>query len=474
MTDSTPDGDGQTPDAARAGGGASNLSTPAQPASGQAALPPARGPSRGMTAALCNGVANLLGVAAIIYFTYYLTFFFARGPAAPELAGDSAEAKKNELLSAADQKLLTTYGVANPALKSVRIPVDRAMELIVAESAGPPAAAGVPNAPAAAPKVGQPATTPLAATPPASTAAQASAAPPAPAATPVGMPPAVLYGAVCVACHGPDGRGTLVRAAMPVIPDFTDAKWEHSRTDAELEHSILDGKGHLMLPMKDKLTLAQTDPKAMVAFVRHFQSGSPAAVAPASPPAPAAVANAAAPATSKPAAQAAPTTTIPAPATAVPAPVPALAATTAPAVAPTTPAVASASGPAPAASAKLRASAALFLTDCVACHGPDGRGTLVRAAMPPIPDFTTPAFQSSRSLAQLSVSILEGKGTLMPPWHGKVSPEQARDLAAYVRTFGPANPHADEAPTDDFGNRYQALKQKWDALELQARALSGP
>ncbi len=463
VTDPTPHDDGQTPDAARSGGGASNLSTQAQSDSGQAALPPAGGPSRGMTAALCNGVANLLGVAAIIYFTYYLTFFFARGPAAPELAGDSAEAKRNERLSAADQKLLTTYGVANPALKSVRIPVDRAMELIVAESAGPPAAAGVPNAPAAAPKVGQPATPPLAATPPASTAAQASAAPP------VGMPPAVLYGAVCVACHGPDGRGTLVRAAMPVIPDFTDAKWEHSRTDAELEHSILDGKGHLMLPMKDKLTLAQTDPKAMVAFVRHFQSDSPAAVASASPPAPAAVANATAP-----------TTTIPAPATAVPAPAPApaaVAATTTPAVAPTAPAapaVASASGPTSAASAKLRASAALFLTDCVACHGPDGRGTLVRAAMPPIPDFTTPAFQSSRSLAQLSVSILEGKGTLMPPWHGKVSTEQARDLAAYVRTFGPANPHADETPTNDFGNRYQALKKQWDALELQARALSGP
>ena len=46
---------------------------------------------------------------------------------------------------------------------------------------------------------------------------------------------------------------------------------------------------------------------------------------------------------------------------------------------------------------KLRAASAIFNTTCIACHGPDGRGTLVRAAMPPIPDFTSRDWHTSRS-----------------------------------------------------------------------------
>ncbi len=58
-----------------------------------------------------------------------------------------------------------------------------------------------------------------------------------------------------------DGRGTIVRKAMPSIPDLTDAKWQASRTDAELLHSVLEGKGQFMLPMKDKFALAQYRPE---------------------------------------------------------------------------------------------------------------------------------------------------------------------------------------------------------------------
>jgi hypothetical protein len=94
--------------------------------------------------------------------------------------------------------------------------------------------------------------------------------------------------------------------------------------------------------------------------------------------------------------------------------------------------------------------------------------------MPVIPDFTTRAWQSSRESAQLSVSILEGKGTLMPPWHGKVSPEQARDLVAYVRNFGPADLLAAQAPLSEFGQRNRNLKKQWDELDQQSRSLSRP
>ena len=104
-----------------------------------------------------------------------------------------------------------------------------------------------------------------------------AAAPPAP----VGMPPEQMYRLVCMACHGTDGKGKIVRLAMPSIPDLTDVKWQASRKDSELQHSILEGKDSivngvklpLMLPMKNKLALAHTDVKDMVAFMRGFKDG---------------------------------------------------------------------------------------------------------------------------------------------------------------------------------------------------------
>ena len=65
-----------------------------------------------------------------------------------------------------------------------------------------------------------------------------------------GWPPDRIYFMVCMACHEADGRGAIARKTMKdaeQIPDLTDAKWQASRTDAELEHSILEGKGKIML-----------------------------------------------------------------------------------------------------------------------------------------------------------------------------------------------------------------------------------
>ena len=45
---------------------------------------------------------------------------------------------------------------------------------------------------------------------------------------------------------------------MPDLPDFSDAKWQAARSDAELKQSILNGKGKFMLPMKDKLGAADS------------------------------------------------------------------------------------------------------------------------------------------------------------------------------------------------------------------------
>jgi mono/diheme cytochrome c family protein len=94
--------------------------------------------------------------------------------------------------------------------------------------------------------------------------------------------------------------------------------------------------------------------------------------------------------------------------------------------------------------------------------------------MPPIPDFTGRDWQLAHNGPQLSVSIMEGRGALMPPWHGKLTPEQARDLVAYVRTFGPADLQVAEAPMSAFGNRFQELKKQWTELDQQVRLLSRP
>jgi mono/diheme cytochrome c family protein len=93
--------------------------------------------------------------------------------------------------------------------------------------------------------------------------------------------------------------------------------------------------------------------------------------------------------------------------------------------------------------------------------------------MPQVPDFTAREWQAGRDGTQLSISILEGKGTLMPPWRGKLTNEQARNLVAYVRSLGPADLLAAETTVSEFDNRFRELSKQWDDLNQQLRALSG-
>lgn len=71
---------------------------------------------------------------------------------------------------------------------------------------------------------------------------------------------------------------------------------------------------------------------------------------------------------------------------------------------------------------------------CIRCHGVDGRGVW---DIPDVPNFTNTRWQASRTEGQLARAILEGRGSVMPPWRGTLSLEEAWALARYIRTFVP-------------------------------------
>jgi mono/diheme cytochrome c family protein len=260
-----------------------------------------------------------------------------------------------------------------------------------------------------------------------------------------------VYGTYCFVCHDTTGKGNpLLRQVMPELPDFTAAAWQKSRKDAEFAQSILLGKGKFMLPMSDKL--GSVDINQMVALVRGFQEGKQ--VIPVEepklpgPPAPAMVA---------------PPTAIASPPPSTPAP-----------VVPTVrqPLVA----PPGETAARIRIGASVFRQYCMVCHGPDGKGTQMRPVLPPIPDFTNRTWHKERSDAQLLVSILDGKGALMPANRGRITQDQAGDLVAFVRAFGPGLPTARPsaaASESEFEKAFRQLEEQWTELDKELKKTKG-
>ena len=127
---------------------------------------PSAGPSS-LLVALILGLFKLVAVGLLVYLTYFFTMTFANRtpPAAPLSEEQKVLAKKAEDLRNQGKTLLSSYGWVNPATKSnVRIPIERAMELIAAEAAQPPAPAVV-AAPAAGPGPAATTTTAAAARP---------------------------------------------------------------------------------------------------------------------------------------------------------------------------------------------------------------------------------------------------------------------------------------------------------------------
>jgi mono/diheme cytochrome c family protein len=76
-----------------------------------------------------------------------------------------------------------------------------------------------------------------------------------------------IYAAKCAICHAKDGRG-LPNWRSKGQPDFTNANWQKSRTDAQVFDATKNGKGKYMPAFKAKLS--DEEITAVVARIRGF------------------------------------------------------------------------------------------------------------------------------------------------------------------------------------------------------------
>ena len=78
-----------------------------------------------------------------------------------------------------------------------------------------------------------------------------------------------LYNRYCIRCHGVDGRGVW---DIPGVPDFTNPRWQASRSDGQIVRIILEGRGAVMPPFRGTLTLEEG--WGMARYLRTFLPGS--------------------------------------------------------------------------------------------------------------------------------------------------------------------------------------------------------
>jgi mono/diheme cytochrome c family protein len=127
---------------------------------------------------------------------------------------------------------------------------------------------------------------------------------------------------------------------------------------------------------------------------------------------------------------------------------------------------------------RIRRGAIIFRQYCITCHGEDGTGSPQRHNFDEIPDFTKPSWQDQKQNAQLVASILNGKGTHMPAHGDKISEDEARDLVAQVRSFGPKTvskgPEPGPARQSDFEEKVRKLREQYEALEKELQKVKGP
>jgi cbb3-type cytochrome c oxidase subunit III len=91
--------------------------------------------------------------------------------------------------------------------------------------------------------------------------------------------------------------------------------------------------------------------------------------------------------------------------------------------------------------AQLSNAAQLYASNCVACHGANGKGTSLAPALNDV------KIRTDRTLDQLIKTITQGSpATLMAGWNQRLKPEQIGDLALLIQRWDKLPPDAVPAP----------------------------
>jgi cytochrome c oxidase cbb3-type subunit III len=82
--------------------------------------------------------------------------------------------------------------------------------------------------------------------------------------------------------------------------------------------------------------------------------------------------------------------------------------------------------------ADLTRGAKIFADNCAACHRPDGKGNREVGA----PNLTDKIWLYASDKKTIMDGIINGRGSVMPAWSGKLDDATIKALAVYVHTFG--------------------------------------
>ena len=76
----------------------------------------------------------------------------------------------------------------------------------------------------------------------------------------------------------------------------------------------------------------------------------------------------------------------------------------------------------------------IFVKQCAVCHGPDGRGDGPSSSI--LTPSPTDFHEVQPTTAHAATALINGvRGTAMPRWTGKLTPNEQSLLARYVRSF---------------------------------------
>jgi hypothetical protein len=78
-----------------------------------------------------------------------------------------------------------------------------------------------------------------------------------------------LFNRYCIRCHGVDGRGVW---DIPGVPDFTNPRWQLSRSDDQIARIIIEGRGAVMPTFRGTLSLEQA--WGIARYLRTFVPGT--------------------------------------------------------------------------------------------------------------------------------------------------------------------------------------------------------